>query len=331
MPERRRGAALVFPWLAALVLAACGGGGGGGGTTPVGPSACNPVAQTGCSAGQKCAWIETDGSGGGATGCVPAGTAAVREACSVGAPGPTTGYDDCAAGLTCLGGACRAICGFEAGSCGADFTCAAYAGLFGEGVGVCDPTCDPVRQVRHFDGAEACGSPDPSNPTLGCFGAPGMAFMCAPAPSTAVHREAPLGPASGGAFLNGCAPGYLPLLRESSGSSEITCIALCDPAEASSADATLRQGRSPYSCPDAGTTASTEECRHWWLLEEAPDLGLTRESNAVGFCIDVSRYSYEAAGGATLPWPSCADLASTDEDGDGTPDHLQWGCAPHPG
>ncbi len=42
--------------------------------------------------------------------CVPAGETPLGEACTRGAPGLETGYDDCTGGAVCWGGVCRAVC-----------------------------------------------------------------------------------------------------------------------------------------------------------------------------------------------------------------------------
>ena len=44
----------------------------------------------------------------------------------------------------------------------------------------CVRTCNPVTQQRS-DGVAACGSADPANPNLGCYGANGV-FTCASVP-----------------------------------------------------------------------------------------------------------------------------------------------------
>src|SRR5262245_47232182 len=88
-----------------LAAMACGGGGGtrpdAAGDPPIdaaidapstacqptaaptvpasGPSGCNPLAQTGCSAGQKCAWLQQGPNG--TSSCVPDGKVALDCAC----------------------------------------------------------------------------------------------------------------------------------------------------------------------------------------------------------------------------------------------------------
>ncbi len=139
--------------------------------------ACDPYAQTGCGGGAKCTWIVTDSANnGGVVGCVMDGTVAIGGACSRGADGPTTGFDDCVAGSYCAdttstqAGLCQAFCSMTPDSCGGGQRCSLYGGMLGDPTdkGLCDFTCDPVTQTRTLDGAAACGSPDPSNPSHGC-------------------------------------------------------------------------------------------------------------------------------------------------------------------
>src|SRR5437773_1568528 len=99
---------LAFGALMIGLLSAAGCGGGNSGDDVIiidapmadAPSgACNPVAQTGCATGEKCTWINIDsGADLGTTGCVADGTAATTEACTYGADGQTTGFDNCVHG-----------------------------------------------------------------------------------------------------------------------------------------------------------------------------------------------------------------------------------------
>lgn len=341
---RASGRLLVVSLIASatLALAACGSSSSDSGPK-IGPSACNVLAQTGCSAGQKCTWIQvTDTTG--ATGCVPEGSKAALQACTWGANGATTGYDNCVKGLTCLGGApgsstpgeCRAACDSSATSaCSANEACLRYSKVY-DGttppLGLCEAQCNPLTQVRLTDGAAACGSPNPAAPTRGCYGVPSQdnlptVFTCAMAGDPAkTHRV----PAGDPIYVNSCAPGYLPLLIDSTGSTTGVCIALCSPVAAWQGNTAGLGGAPPHTCAAAGATGAGEECRFWWFME-GPTTPLSQWSNGLGYCFDHTRYTWDADNNPLTPdvtMPSCGALASTDTDGNGVADYLEWGCGP---
>ena len=117
-------------------------------------STCDPLAawgQQGCNPGQKCTWIvlrDAPGDRWGVIGCVPDGLQPPGEACVVGPPGATTGFDDCTAGNQCVGGVCRDVCGFGGGAseaCAAGLECREVDGVWSN-CGVTPPygTCGPV-------------------------------------------------------------------------------------------------------------------------------------------------------------------------------------------
>ncbi len=333
-------------WFALSVagFAACSGGGGG---TPPEPTvvltACDPVAQTGCSAGKKCTWIRisTSGTFAGALACTPAGLADVGGACQYGADGATTGYDNCKAGQVCLApvasaaqGTCERICNSSnVLSCtpSSQWTCSTFSDFFDPSgspiAGMCQPQCDPLTQVRLTDGAAACGSPNPATPSLGCYGAPGYGgaptvFTCVPAgPSSMTERQ----PISGTVYLNSCAPGYLPLMSESTGSTTAICSALCSPAYTTLESHPTPGGVSPYSCQDKGG-GSTDECRYWWWIEGA-GTPATPWSNGLGFCLDYTYYTY---GTPPVTSPSCTTLSSAAFNfSTAVDDATFWGCTVH--
>jgi hypothetical protein len=299
----------------------------GGPDVPSGP--CDLVAQTGCAAGERCAWVPDD-MDRGAHVCVPDGTVALHAPCTTFSPGVP---DDCRAGTSCLGGVCATICNVTAGCGSTDFACARYAGFGGEdtGIGICDPTCDPVTQTRNHDDAAACGSPEPATPSRTCIGEINGPFLCAPIAGDALtrtHGMTALGPPGGGAYQNGCAPGYMPLFLRP-GTSEVMCIALCDPAEAYAGSDAMRQGTPPYTCAARGATGRTVECRFHWFLQDETGMSIPE----VGVCVDYAMFTYDhdmMPGTPDRPWPSCSTLSNTDTDGDGMLDHLEWGCGPDP-
>src|SRR5262249_39811561 len=125
-----------------LLLVACGGGsdtktihlpdGPGSGSNT---DTCNPLAQSGCDAGQMCTWIYDQAMPQrlGHVGCAPAGNKTAGQACTRN-PAGAMGWDDCAPGLYCRGpvaggaGTCKVICDNNGGSpmCPSGYACAAY-------------------------------------------------------------------------------------------------------------------------------------------------------------------------------------------------------------
>jgi hypothetical protein len=289
----------------------------------VGP--CNLVAQTGCEVGERCTWIEDIDNEGHAQ-CVIDGTVQPLAPC---VPAGAGAPDDCVAGHVCLAGTCQEICTTVDG-CGGDFACTPYLG-FGddETTGVCDPRCDPVSQTRLYDDAPACGSPNPGAPSRGCYGYLNGPFTCVPVAlgaETRTHGTVPIGTANG-PVLNGCAPGHLPFSTDLFG--VYICRAICAPVESVLGSSAQRQGAAPHTCPARGATASTAECRFSSLFTPNP----TDVVPGVGICLDTAESFYDHDMDAQtdpIPWPSCATLTSDDANEDGLPDHVSWGCGPHP-
>jgi hypothetical protein len=167
------------------------------------PVACNPVTQTGCNSGDKCAQVVQSATPFVAqTTCVPNGVVAAGSACTAGAPG-ATGYDNCAAGLDCSGGVCSEICGQgPPDTCsGSSSGCVQFEDLFDDvaGVGLCVPVCDPVAQDCPV-ASDACYL-QTSVGTATCANVP--------APAAAkLQNDSCYGPSGGGCYLNGCGKGY---------------------------------------------------------------------------------------------------------------------------
>ena len=131
--------------------AAGGGGGGGSGdagtcTTTPPSNACGVFPQCGCASNQTCDVVDTNGD----VACSNAGSTPLGHACK------TT--SDCAAGLSCTGGACRPYCGSAGQPCG------------GAGLGTClqwtDQTGKPIPNLVECE--IACTLTD----TNGCGGVP---------------------------------------------------------------------------------------------------------------------------------------------------------------
>ena len=221
------------PLLCAVLLFACGGD-----EPVVEPDApvipvdepCNPVTQAGCSVGQKCAeLVESEEPLLRRTVCVPQGEAAEGEACTRGEAGPTTGFDNCIGGQSCLNDVCSAICDSAPDTCRADGEafgegdyCTLFADLFSDSIGLCVPGCNPVADDSCPDG-------------FGCYleatrGIASCAGVPAPAQDLAQNSDC-FGPATGGCFLNGCAPGFTPMLNNKPDNADgSVCARYCTPA-----------------------------------------------------------------------------------------------------
>lgn len=224
----------IVVWaLAAPLWAACGGD-----DDPIdlGPDAsggengeqiCDPIEQSGCDEGEKCASrVESEDPLITATDCVPDGEASSGEACDlVGDPEDGEGYDDCEAGLTCSFGECTPICEAENGAAceGDDRLCVAVSDFFGDDIGLCAETCDPVEQDCEFEHAGGGEDGDGENGgengedgdgefVGGCFQQPdreeGMCLNIAEEAEDRGQDDACVTGAGGQAFINGCAESH---------------------------------------------------------------------------------------------------------------------------
>ena len=239
-----------------------------GSATPDAPPTCDPIAQTGCGASDRCTWIwdlldnpdttmvETQV---GHLGCAPTstGTVAVNGTCIRSGPSNSmvegTGAsvaDNCSKGSYCLGTTCKSICStLDAASCGPDALCSRYSGIFvsmGMTVaGVCDLRCNPLTQATTATTSlAACNSTDPANPNVGCFESAGASaigrdFSCARVPTPAKglrDHVAAYGPADGGFYANGCDAGYLPIINNADDTTIRMCAGTCAPKNSDSAN-----------------------------------------------------------------------------------------------
>lgn len=321
--------------LIAGLLAACGGGDddvtviidGATGNEDDGDG-CNPLGaagQQGCSTGQKCTWIQVqdDPEELGKVGCVPDGTVAVGGACTQGAVGESTGYDDCAAGGICVAGACSDVCGFDGSAnaaCADGFNCTRYDGLFANGedspvAGACNPACDPVTQIK--TGGGTCGTNN------GCYlltSDTDTIAVCANA-GTVDHNE----DIDGDAFANSCVPGAQPRSKDAT-STIVQCGGLCNPVDVTSTTNTASEGGAEIAgnttakdnCqttwnanpPNDGTAG--EGCRFWWARESFAEL--SDFSNTVGWCFKHAIFEYDTDGDDLddAPFPRCIDLTTGD-------------------
>jgi hypothetical protein len=341
---------LPFLLLGSLI-AACGGGGGEDLPTDGPPidmeiiEACNPVAQTGCEAGQKCTWQDVTADLG-RIACVPDGTVAIGGTCTFLDPGETAGYDDCVAGAYCLSGTCQEICTDAPDSCDtATSACSSYSGLF-EGAaistGVCDFKCSPGTQERLFDDAALCGGT--TERPRGCYGwawgTMRLDYTCTPDISDATHGQTPdpLNPQNV-PYLNSCTAGYFPWVASFEETAPDVCIAFCVPGETHSGNTANVDGLvgQPNTCGAKGAVGSNMECKYLHVLMN-PSAGPMDIYNDSGVCFGTSGYILDWDGDGpdpAGPMPQCTDMTTAliDTDGDGTPDtaeHQYWGCAPWP-
>ena len=309
-------------------LAACGGDDGT--VTPTTDAreidaevvtVCDPLAAAGaqgCAVGQKCTWIViTDTPDDvGKIGCVPDGTVDPAGACTNGAAGETTGFDNCKAGNICVAGTCKDICGFGGGAAagGVDGrSCARHANLFASGAaapiaGACDLTCDPLTQQLVAGGPcpdqQACYLLTSDRDTVA---------VCAKA-GAGTHDQDLTGPA----FANACVAGAQPR-RKNSASTTVQCGGLCKPVDVTSAMARLSEGGlAPDSCAvrwgaaPADDGGRGESCRYWSGRE--PFATLSPYSNTVGWCFKHVAFEYDGDGDGTndSSFPRCAALTMAD-------------------
>lgn len=311
------------------LMVACGGGGGGvklidapeGGDDAPMPQACNPIAQTGCQANEKCTWIvdQLMPSEVGHIGCaVLAGTevdigAACLAAGDPGGPAPgPSGFDNCVKGGICVAGECKTICDPQmagvASGCDAQHSCSRYSGLFEVGgtitAGACDPQCDPLNQnlLAGTGATAACGSTNPAQPNKGCYTFDFETFSCAPVSMTTLaktDRVEPVLSPSGNPFVNGCAPGYVPFFFSMTGSMTVLCTGLCASGEISNVTA--------EKANDTGRDAATAKL----VTSAAPAVG-------DGLCVAAKKGS--ASGGTQ----NCVMLWGFLADANGNPGPSQY-------
>ncbi len=245
----------------------------------------------------------------------------------------------------CADGVCRATCELHSGvpTCDRATTCVPRDDLaLDVGTGVCEPICDPLTQcTRTSDRPEACGSLDTAAPDRGCVGV--AEFTCRAVTSTATDREPPT--------TGACAPGYVALLSDTTGSSRLVCAGLCAALEVDNTAAhannalgdptaagklvdqpTARVGDATCAIGAKGSDASST-CRFLWpLLEERgaiPASYALRYLDTLGICVSIASYRYDSDGDGTLdaPYPSCTTLPPRSAQTPGRyDDAYDWGC-----
>jgi hypothetical protein len=190
--------------------------------------------------------------------------------------------------------------------------------------GVCDVACNPLTENNLLGGPGAncrCGS------GTACYGYPSFgtppvtSFTCnnvLAGSETLVHRSQ----LTGTIFINSCAPGYLPLLRESTMVATAVCVAMCGPRNCYAGNCGTndenRLGASPHRCntTDArgmfNTAPDGEACRYIWSFEIDDQGTFLRSptSDTLGFCFDHSKYQYDSNGDnmPDMNLPTCQQL-----------------------
>jgi hypothetical protein len=323
--------------LAALLigLASCGGGDVVliDGPPPV--MLCDPRAQTGCEAGQKCAtrFLTEPPNELSEIACVADGGVELGGACTYGLAGET-GYSNCKAGGECVSGICKQICDHLGGNpkCGTDYACSRYENIFESNnqtvAGVCDTRCDPLTQALAIGvKKDACGSTDPAMADSGCFTFDQVDFTCAripPAARNLTDRMKGFGPASGGVYVNGCAAGYLPMLIERTGSMVGICSGICAPAKTDSTQ-TAKAAGDPAAIvklhnkamPEAGDGVCVADkkgsgleanCHYMWFYNIANNQIIPSQYNdTTGICFAHSVYQV-TINGTMMGFPKCESL-----------------------
>ena len=206
------------------------------------PTGCNPVANTGCLAGDKCTLIITSIEpfvaylGCADDGTVPLGGACVRDG---------TGVDDCEAGSLCMDDVCKEICTVSPDSCTSGFTCSNTGDLFDDpSIGICEPQCDLFAQ--DCSGDETCY-------LLFSDGYPTVCLPTVPEPDTShggcepVEKLVPQEQGECCSFINTCNVG-LGCSQPNQGGDDMLCGEFCDPTETVGTDDCVAQLGSGYFC-----------------------------------------------------------------------------------
>ncbi len=281
-----------------------------------GPVACDLVSGAPCQAPLRCTIVSDVSTGMQTLQCAAAGAGQLLDACQR----FSNGGDDCSAGLFCVAGLCRAPCAVVDGVCDAGFNCTLFA--FGDGdddaLGYCAPTCNPVTQLRDADDMSCSAGGSAS----ACY-VTSAGGVCATEQDPARTQGAII---QGFVSANSCAGGFTPTAYPPA--TTVECTAFCSPIETHMGQPAGVAGAPPYACPDRGANAP-HECRflHWTnpMLQQLGD--------QAGVCIDMTRLTYDHdmdPDTARIPSPSCTTLPNTDTDGDGIPQHVQFGCGPRP-
>ena len=318
---------------------------------PVDAGPCDLLTQTGCSFGERCTWIRElpDIYVGAHVGCAPNGSIATTGVCGP----PMAGYDDCVKGSVCASGECKSICDPQGGlpTCDANHACARYANFLGE-AGVCDPGCDPLTQDLKIGPVRtACASAQAAMPTRGCYGT--GAYSCAGVGQVvgSLTRTDRVPPWMN--YINGCSPGYIPLLTATTGSTQVLCTGFCAVLETDNTSAHAGNGKGDPTAVaklpaqalplagngtcDVGKKGSdpSSSCRFLWfhLQDTNGQLPITFANgpylDTLGVCLATAFFQYDANNDGTpeTTYPDCATLPPRSGATPGKfDDAADWGC-----
>ncbi|MGE0404558.1 MAG: hypothetical protein AB7T06_48055 [Kofleriaceae bacterium] len=216
-------------------------------------------------------------------------------------------------------------------------------------------SCDPLTQCWSGPSPEACGSTNPSMPDRGCFGYDSFDCSATSAANlTLTDRAYPRTDPNGAPYLNGCAPGFIPLFYSTTGSTTTLCTGFCAALETDNTPAHRNNGLGDptalaklplQATPVAGNatcapgkkgSASSSRCKFLWPYLEDDATGELPAAFAasslvdtLGVCFAVDNFLYDSNGDMTpdAPYPDCATLprrsSATPGDAD---DAADWGC-----
>lgn len=289
------------------------GDAGDGGVT----ATCDPYKKTGCSANQKCAdKVDQLPNDAGSpeldeTTCVPDGTVDEGGACMYGSVSGGMGYDNCKAGLACVGGVCQKICDTTVGSsCGANQTCLGFSDLFmGTNYGACQPSCDPVAQ-------------DCQSSAVACYELPTTGKGVCGAPeqgAEAQTQDKSCALFMGQIYLNSCAKGYGCLLPMSTSDQNLdTCGFFCNPGSTTDSQGKHIGCDATFPPTDGGLAHANGpgpgyECRYLNSLYQ----GAQNIPDSVGVCLSTATFGSCTDSGHMMD-PGCMPVGSMTADA-GTP------------
>jgi hypothetical protein len=228
-----------------------------------------------------------------------------------------------------------------ASGCDAQHACSRYSGLFDSGgtisYGACDPACDPLTQklLAGSGALDACGATDPAAPNKGCYTFDFEVFTCAPVGAqtlTLTDQQAPRTDSAGNPFVNGCAPGFVPLFLEQTGSMKALCTGLCAPLKTDKTQPAANVTGDPAAlaklpneaAPAAGNAVCKtskkglqppvdENCLFLWgfIANQDGTPGPSQYNDTLGVCFNYTKFTYDSTGNMPDPGTNFPNPAKT--------------------